>query len=47
MYGLPDPHAIELVGRDVIPQLRSLPEYDRERTTDTPWEYAQRDTMTS
>ena len=47
MYGLPDPHAIELVGRDVIPQLRSLPEYDRERATDTPREYAQRDTMTS
>jgi F420-dependent oxidoreductase-like protein len=25
MPGLPDPHAIELVGRDVIPQLRGLP----------------------
>jgi len=45
--GVHDAAAIELIGRDVIPQLRSLPEYDRERATDTPREYAQRDTMTS
>jgi alkanesulfonate monooxygenase SsuD/methylene tetrahydromethanopterin reductase-like flavin-dependent oxidoreductase (luciferase family) len=25
MRGLPDPHALDLLGRDVIPQLRGLP----------------------